>query len=45
MGDFHLGRAGKPRRAAGRGSSKIGIRDVGENESAREGYPPGAILQ
>ena len=31
-------------RVAGTASSTIRIRDVGENESAREGYPPGAIL-
>jgi len=32
-------------RAAKSGSDRIGIRDVGENESAHEGYPLGAILR
>jgi hypothetical protein len=38
------GRAGKPMRAAARASGRIGIRDVRENKSAREGIPADAIL-
>jgi len=33
-------------RAAGAGSSRIGIREMwGEKKSAREGFPQGAILR
>jgi len=32
-------------RAAKSGSGRISIRDVEKNESARDGFPPGAILR
>jgi hypothetical protein len=31
-------------RAGNLASGRIDVRDVGEKENAREGYPPGAIL-
>ena len=42
---FIWGRADKPMRTLADASVRIGIRDVGENESAREGYLPGAFLR
>jgi len=42
---LNLGSADTTMRVAKSGNGKIWIRDVGKNESAREGYPPGAILR
>jgi hypothetical protein len=44
-GCAHLGQGGQAKRAAKSGSDRVGIRGVGENKNAREGYPPGAIFQ
>tara|TARA_R110002111_G_scaffold244604_4_gene306846 strand:+ start:220 stop:360 length:141 start_codon:yes stop_codon:yes gene_type:complete len=41
---FGAGRASQCARL-GNASGKIGIRNVGKNESAREGIPLGAILR
>jgi hypothetical protein len=45
MGDSHLGQADMPLRAGNMASDRIGVRDVGENEKAREGIPAGNILR
>jgi len=46
MGEVLIrGRADVPKLAGNMASDRIGVRDVGENKSAREGYPPGAIFQ
>jgi len=42
---FIWGRAGTPMRAGSMASNKIGVRDIGENESAGEGIPAGAKLR
>jgi hypothetical protein len=39
-----LGQGGQSKRAAKSGGDRIGIRDVGENKNAREGYPPDTIF-
>jgi hypothetical protein len=40
-----LGLADMPMRTGSMASDKIGVSDVGKNESAREGFPAGAILR
>jgi hypothetical protein len=39
------GRADVPEGAGRRAGDRIGIRDMGKNEKAREGIPAGAILR